>query len=148
VVIVRCLDSRHDHPVETPRGKLLLAGDGLESEVIGTLSRFPPETTVLTVPHGAGLTFMSGLRSIDGTFSYLPLDLHGRYADEELVRRWSASPPDLVCLQRMDMLEFGFRGFGLDYGQAASAWIERHYVAFTDPRARIVVLRRRQGASP
>jgi hypothetical protein len=138
----RAAYAQHTRRVETPRGALVLAGDGLEAELIGYLSRLPPETTILTIPHGAGLTFMSGLRSVDGTFSYLPLDLHGRYSDERLVERWNANPPDLVCLYQTDMLEFGFRGFGLDYGQAASTWIQRNYSPITGSAARMVVLRR------
>jgi hypothetical protein len=135
---------RHRFALETPHGSLLLASEGFETAVVRLLERFPPETRILTIPHGAGFTFFSGLRGADATFSYLPLDLHGRNDDAGLVRRWSAAPPDLVCLLDWDMSEYGYQGFGRDYGQVAMAWLHENYAPITDPRGLLVVMGRRR----
>jgi hypothetical protein len=132
----------HTEDLVTPRGHLRLLRGGFEASAVKYLSQFPPETRIAVIPQGAGLTFLSGLRSADGTFGYLPMDLAGSYEDSRLVQRWERTPPDLIFMYRQDMQEFGYRKFGDDFGSGAFEFIRRNYVPLTDPSRPAFVLRR------
>jgi hypothetical protein len=127
--------ARHRVLLQTEQGKLLLMESPWnEPALVGFLSRFPRTTRVLVVPQGIGLVFFAGLQTAGGMSSYLPMEFSGAYGDEGILARWQASPPDLVLILRQDMEEFGFRGFGVDYGQKCFAWLMDHYHPITDPR--------------
>jgi hypothetical protein len=72
-------------------------------------------------------------------FSYVPPEWSGGFDDARIIADWAASPPDVIVLEQgnMSAAEFGYRGFGVDHGRAASQWIEANY----EPWAVIAYLR-------
>ncbi len=132
--------ARHTGLLESPRGRLLIMSLGFEDRVVRFLSGLPPETRVATIPQGAGLLFFSGLRSADPISTYLPTDMAGRFDDPGLVKRWKQRPPDVIFVWREELSGFGSRGFGEDYAQQASAFIQAHYVPMTDPAREVFLL--------
>lgn len=134
----------HTEELATQRGRLYMLPDGVQAPAVRALSGLPPETRVLAVPEGAGLVFMSGLRSPHGsTFSFLPVESYGSYNDRQILARWKSDPPDVVLLVKRPMPEYGYRGFGIDYAIEPFAWILKNYEPATNPEAGFVLLRRR-----
>ncbi len=134
---------QHIHELATPRGRLLLLTH-FEAGVVQALSSFPRGTRVLTVPQGDGLVFFSGLEAADGMFSHLPPDFVGAYAEERVLARWQANPPDVVVWTRQDMSEFGFREFGDDFARACASWLAANYSPLAgDPTAPVRLLVRK-----
>jgi hypothetical protein len=86
-----------------------------------------------------GLVFLSGQAYPYRMFSYLPPEWSGGFDDARIIADWAAAPPDVIVLEHSNMsaAEFGYRGFGIDHGQAASEWIEANY----EPWAVIAYLR-------
>jgi hypothetical protein len=144
-----------DTEIVTQRGRMRLPGSWPDAAVLSWLSRWPPGTTLLTVPQGAGYAFLSGLSPGDSMFSYLPMEVAGDAADERLRARWEASPPDLVLWTEHDMSwDFGVRGFGVDYARRSARWIRDNYELVAGPAGPTSLLARRgtrwpeRGAQP
>jgi hypothetical protein len=110
--------------------------------VVAALSRFPPGTTAIAVPQGAGLLFAAGLATgADGMTSYLPMEIPDDDADARLVAAWEHHPPDLVLYWQQDLgPEFGYRGFGVDYAQRAGRWLGGRYAVGAEAVPGILLL--------
>ncbi len=137
----------HTVPVRSPQGALDLIArfpngvpwGSVHEQAIRLLRTLPSGTRVLTVPQGVGLVFLSGLVYPYRMFSYLPPEWSGRFDDARIIADWAATPPDVIVVEHgsVSSVEFGYRGFGVDHGQAASEWIEANY----EPWAVIAYLR-------
>jgi hypothetical protein len=134
----------HTEEIATQRGRLYTIADGIQAPVVRALSVLPSETQVLVLPEGAGLVFMSGLRPTpDGMFSYLPVEIYGNYDDARILARWKTNPPDIVVIVKRPMLEYGYRGFGIDYAIDLYAWVLKNYEPITEKNAAFVLMRQR-----
>jgi hypothetical protein len=135
----------HTEEIATQRGRLYMLPDGVQAPAVRALSGLPPETRVLALPEGAGLIFMSGLRSPHGgMFSFLPVEFYGGYNDRQILDRWKSDPPDVVLLVTRPMPEYGYRGFGIDYAIELFAWILENYEPANNRDAGFVLLRRKK----
>jgi hypothetical protein len=137
----------HTVGVQAPRGRLYLISrfpsgvpwGVVHEQVLRLLGTLPAGTRVLTIPHGVGFVFFAGLAYPYRMFSYVPPEWSGGFDDARIIADWAASPPDVIVLEQgnMSAAEFGYRGFGVDHGRAASQWIEANY----EPWAVIAYLR-------
>lgn len=135
----------HTYDLVTPRGQLqILNSWGLEGPVVHALSKLPARSRVLVIPEGAGLVYFAGLREGDTMTEFLPMEIAGEKADEDLLARWRGNPPDYVVFAGIPLAEYGSAGFGADYATRALGWIDREYIPMTNPAAPIVIMRRRQ----
>lgn len=126
----------------TARVHMCVDPAGPELALVPLLERFPREARASAVPQGAGLVFAAGLRSgADGMTSYLPMQIPDDAADARLVAEWERSPPDLVVYTGIG-LEFGFGGFGADYGRRAHGWLSEKYRVVAHPAEQFLLLAR------
>jgi hypothetical protein len=134
----------HTEEIRTPRGRLYVLADGIQAPAVRVLSGLPSGTRVLALPEGAGLVFMSGLLPPrDGMFSYLPVELYGNYGEPQVLARWMANPPQVVLMIDRPMLEYGYRGFGVDYAKELAGWVLENYEPTANTNAGFMVMRRR-----
>jgi hypothetical protein len=146
----------HTARIDTPRGEMLLL-DGIGGFPLGTtyaetvrwLSRFPPQTRVMVIPEGVGLTFLAGLTPCCGEYSFLPAELTGPF-EERLLARLEREPPDLIVRVNVNMAEYGSQGFGADYGRRVTVWVRANYepIAAFGPEQYVLVFRRRPAPAP
>jgi hypothetical protein len=146
------LFAAHTVELDAPRGRIrLLDGIGgyplgrTYADTVRLLEKYPPSTRVLVVPTGAALPFLAGLASAGDRTGFVPAEL-GPAAEDRLLASLDAAPPDLVVSLRLDVHEWGSRGFGVDYAQRTWAWVRARYepVATLGPEALVLVLRRRE----
>jgi len=146
------LAADHTVRVAAPRGSMWLLGrvgdfplGRAYADTIHHLAAYPPATRVLVVPTGSAMPFLAGLESAGDRTGFLPAEL-GPAAEDRLLAGLADAPPDLVVSVRLDLREWGSRGFGVDYAQRTWAWIRAHYEPVTTfgPEALVLVLRRRQ----
>jgi hypothetical protein len=150
----RPLFAAHDVRAEGPRGTTWLLGavNGFPlgrayADTIGFLGRYPASTRVVVVPTGAAMPFLAGLATAGDRTGFVPAEM-GPAAEERLLATLDDEPPDLVVSIRLDLREWGSRGFGVDYGRRTWAWMRQRYepIAAFGPEELVLVLGRR--ASP
>src|SRR6185503_4463534 len=90
--------------------------------------REPRDGTLLVVPEGAMLNYLSRRRSPTRYFNYMPPELM-MFGEDAIVRALEAAPPPLCVLLHKDTSEYGAPLFGRDYGRATLDWIRAHYSA-------------------
>jgi hypothetical protein len=128
----------HDVVMETPRGRLDLV-EKYEGMPFGKmcllthqiLSKFPPETRVLCVPLGAGMTFFSGHSHDYPMCQYSPVEFSGKYTSEYFMKCLRENPPDVIVKSEWPMTSWGNRYFGEDYCQEEWNWMLAHYRRYT-----------------
>jgi hypothetical protein len=106
--------------IRTPAGTLPcdIGYKGTVNKAVGFLFAKGPQTTVVVMPEGAGITFLAGCTNALGLHTFLPVDLCGSYGDAEMVRRLEQARPDYIVLDSRDVSEYGKTGLGIDYGLA------------------------------
>ena len=124
----------------TPRGRLRVERAGPEAPLVAALAKFPQGTRVAVVPQGAGLAYAAGLAAADSMTSYLPMELPDAAADEGLLARWRAAPPDVIVRSDRPLSEFGGQRFGVEYARATGRWIAERYRAVAAPSQGFTVL--------
>lgn len=119
----------HTLVLDGPRGRMRVpASMEAQAEAFRFLCAQPPDTRVLVLPKGEGLTFLAGLDAPYGMHHYHPPAFGGSYSPEAVLARWQAAPPDVILLLPVDLMkEFGSRGFGQDYAEPCLAWIKANY---------------------
>jgi hypothetical protein len=146
------LIAAHTVRVDAPRGRMwLLESIGgyplgaAYAKTIEHLATYPPSTRVLVVPTGSAMPFLAGLSSAGDRTGFVPPEMSTE-AEDRLLATLEAEPPDLVVSLRLDLREWGSRGFGVDYARRTWAWVRAHYepVATFGPEALVLVLRRRE----
>jgi hypothetical protein len=151
----RPLFAAHDVRADGPRGTTWLLGavNGFPlgrayADTIAFLRRYPASTRVLVVPTGAAMPFLAGLATAGDRTGFVPAEL-GPAAEERLLATLDSEPPDLIVSIRLDLREWGSRGFGVDYGRRTWSWMSRRYepIATFGPEELVLVLGRRARAS-
>jgi hypothetical protein len=151
----RPLFAAHDVRADGPRGTTWLLGavNGFPlgrayADTIRYLGTYPASTRVLVVPTGAAMPFLAGLATAGDRTGFVPAEM-GPAAEDRLLATLDAEPPDLVVSIRLDLREWGSRGFGVDYGRRTWAWMRERYepIAAFGPEQLVLVLARRATSS-
>ena len=112
-------------PVDTARGRVWL--DPPFAPFFSALARkLRPGESVLCVPESNGIEALYRVRGAAPYMDLMPGWLDGR-AEEGLIRRFEAAPPDAVVVFRRPTQEFGVAPFGEGYGQRLAPWITSRY---------------------
>jgi 4-amino-4-deoxy-L-arabinose transferase-like glycosyltransferase len=122
---VRMLRRPEAVPVDTARGRVWL--DPPFAPFFATLARnLHPGESVLSVPESNGIEALYRVRGAAPYMDLMPGWLDAR-AEEGLIGRFGAAPPDAVVVFRRPTQEFGVAPFGEGYGERLAPWITSHY---------------------
>ncbi len=122
---VRALRRPAALPLDTPRGRVWL--DPPLHPFFSALARqLRPGESVLCVPESNGAEALFEVRGAAPYMDLMPGWLDSR-AEERLIRRFEAAPPDAVVIFRRPTAEFGVAPFGEGYGTRLAPWITAHY---------------------
>jgi hypothetical protein len=101
--------------------------------------RFPPEASILVMPEGIMLNYLTRRRTPTRHINFMPPELI-LFGEAEILEELRSSPPDAVILVHKDTQEYGYRLFGRQYGVAIMRWIRERYpvgqIVFGDPPLR------------
>jgi len=131
--------------VTTPRGNFFDANPdraAILTDAIRFLRRGELETLVV-MPEGLTLNYFTDLRNPTGFHTFTPAELDTT-TERRAIAALERNPPGVVVLLSRDVSEFGFRGFGLDYGKELLAYLHRNYTParrWQSPRFQLLVLR-------
>lgn len=87
----------------------------------------PPGSTLMTLPEGALLNYLSRMESSIPYYSFLPSDMLF-YGEEEILGAMQEAPPDFAVFLYRDTREFGHGFFGGGYAQKIGSWLQEQYV--------------------
>lgn len=90
--------------------------------------RCPADGTLLVLPEGALLNYLSRRRSPTRFFNFMPPELV-MYGEANMLAALTAAPPDVILLVHRDTSEYGVPAFGRDYGAALYEWVKANYRA-------------------
>ena len=155
LVHVRFIDRRFakvTNPVASGANQFLVAHHAKEINwaLEETLKRLEPEDTLLVVPEGAMINFLSARRNPTPYVNLMPPELI-LFGEDNILDSLRAAPPDFAMVVHNDTANpFGLRFFGRDYGERIWAWIESEYCPVSsigapplqDERFGIVLLKR------
>jgi 4-amino-4-deoxy-L-arabinose transferase-like glycosyltransferase len=115
------------------RGRDQLLADGARvvvlSQALEALVRRPQEYETLAVlPEGVMLNYLSRRPLAIPHYSFTPFDF-ALTPEDEILREFEGSPPDLILLIHRETPEYGARSFGRDYAKELYAWVRERYQA-------------------
>ena len=98
----------------------------LNAVVSAVSARIGPEQTVLVLPEGVMVNYLSRRANPTPYINFMPTEL-AIYGEQNMVAALKADPPDLVVLVHKDTSEYGFPFFGKDYGDRLRSWVDANY---------------------
>jgi hypothetical protein len=81
---------------------------------------------LVVMPEGALLNYLTRRRSSIPYATFLPPEL-AMFGEERVAQALRDAPPEYIVLVDRPMKEYGFEGFGVDYGRRFAMWIDEHY---------------------
>jgi hypothetical protein len=95
--------------------------------VLAAIDRLPPGKTLATVPEGTMINYLSRRVNPTPYITLMPPEVL-MFGEDRIVHAFQEHPPDyIVMLDQSDASEYGFRGFGIDYGVEIAKWINANY---------------------
>jgi hypothetical protein len=86
-----------------------------------------PGHTLLVLPEGAALNFLTGQPNPTYYNLFIPPELNGPGVEQDVIARIEASKVDRILLLDRPVVEYNFRGLGVDYGLELMQYIREHY---------------------
>ena len=111
------------HPVTTPRGTYYDRSPS-NGEMLAYLRRNHARELVV-MPEGLGLNYLANVRTPLRHQTFTPAEIAG--AEGPVVAELASKRPRYVAIVPRDVREFGYRGFGLDYGREITAFLRANY---------------------
>jgi hypothetical protein len=106
------------------------------------LAAAPPRSLVV-LPEGLALNYLARVPSPIPFHTFTPVEIAGE--EEAVVAALARDSPDAVAIVPRDVREFGYRGFGVDYGQPIVRWLAAGYrreATWGEAPWRVTLLRR------
>jgi hypothetical protein len=85
------------------------------------------DDTLLVLPEGALLNFLSLQRNPTYYNLFIPPELNAPGVEATVVSQIDAHRVDRIVIVDRNVYEYGFRGFGVDYGRALMNHVIEHY---------------------
>jgi hypothetical protein len=83
--------------------------------------------TMMVIPEGITLNYLAGATTTLTYHTFTPVEVDDPRVELPILQELSAKPPDRIVVVDRDVREFGYRGFGVDYGLHVTKWINAHY---------------------
>ena len=86
-----------------------------------------PDGTLAVMPEGITINYLTGTRTPLTFHTFTPVETADAAVEAEIVREFTAHPPDRVLLVSRDVREYGSRGFGIDYDMRVAGLLRARY---------------------
>jgi hypothetical protein len=80
---------------------------------------------LVVFPEGLGINYLARVRTPLRHHTFTPVEIVGR--ESEILAELERTRPEYVAIVPRDVREFGYRGFGDDYGREIVDWIRAEY---------------------
>jgi len=128
-----CYDARTLR-VDTNRGNLCVFNNDREQRY-GELIEFlrndtGKEETVMVIPQGIAINFLSERKNPFRYYSYLPIDIAQKDIADKIISDMEQKEVDYVVFTQKSTAEFGYPVFGRDYGRVIFEYITKNYILY------------------
>ncbi len=133
-----------------------LVGTGVADALRLIEAEVPDEATLVVLPEGIMLNYLSRRRSSIPYINFMPPELMA-FGEGSIIAALKSSPPDYIVVAHKDATEYGVGDFGSDpcNGQELMGWVYRNYrpdhtvlnEPFTSGRFGMAILRREEGVA-
>ena len=89
-------------------------------------SRIGPGETLVVLPEGVMLNYLSRRRNPTRHINFMPPELI-IFGEQEIIDDFRSEPPDYVVRLQRNVGEYGFEAFGRGYGGELWSWVREHY---------------------
>ena len=86
-----------------------------------------PGDTLLVLPEGAMMNFLSGQLNPTYYDLFIPPELNGPGVEDRVIRQIEKNRVTRILLMERDVREYGFWGLGVDYGRRLMAHVRERY---------------------
>lgn len=101
---------------------------------IETLGSLPANATLVTVPEGIMINYLSRRVNPTPYINLMPPEVL-MFGQQRILRALEQNPPDYILLVLgSDPSDFGYKSFAADYGRQIYDWIREHYREIPSPR--------------
>ena len=114
------------YPIVSMRGTFLDANRERAAMLTAFLQHVRGGTLVV-IPEGITLDYLAGATTTLTYHTFTPVEIDDPRVELPILTEISARPPDRIAIVDRDVREFGYRGFGIDYGLHLARWITAHY---------------------
>ncbi|HKR63772.1 MAG TPA: hypothetical protein VJZ00_08570 [Thermoanaerobaculia bacterium] len=112
-------------PVTTPRGVYYDRSPERAAAMRALLPRLRGRELVV-MPEGLAINYLAKAHTPLRYQTFTPVEIIGE--ERAIVAELNARQPRSVLLVPRDTREFGYRGFGIDYGREIASWLRARYV--------------------
>lgn len=131
------------HVVQSAHGTLYTKDVNLAramNQTVDAINRARAES-VLVLPEGSVLTFLTGTSSPSREISFLPSALPTAQAEQEFLARMQVNPPDLVVYVQRPFLEWGYETYA-EFNPLVDHWItHQHQLVNVFPQGEDAIIR-------
>ena len=121
---------RKIYPVRTDRGLFYDANLGRAAALDALLDRFRAihPRSLVVVPEGLTLNYLARVKTPMSFHTFTPVETADPQIEAQIIQDLTAHPPEYVAVVTRPVIDFGYRGFGLDYDRRLAAVIQQRYV--------------------
>jgi hypothetical protein len=110
------------------------------------------DETLAVLPEGIMINYLARLRNSTAIITAVPSDIF-MFGEEYILQLIKKAPPTYIALVHRDDTEYGYRFFGLHYGQSIMHWLREEYrpvqligaIPFQDKRFGILIIKHKEG---
>ena len=129
---------RHNHGYESR--KTTIVGEGadlmycdfrgklLEDLVATVNKRAKGDATLLILPEGIQLNYLTRRRNPTGIVNFMPPE-YLMFGEDAILERLERNPPDAIVISNRKTPEYGLPCFGIDYGARTMRWVLERYAS-------------------
>ncbi len=109
------------------------------------------DETLTVLPEGIMINYLARLRNSTPIITAVPSDIF-MFGEERILQLIKEAPPTYIALVHRDDTEYGYRFFGLNYGQSIMYWLREEYrpvqligaIPFQDKRFGILIIKHKE----
>lgn len=116
-------------PVKTEKGTMYTSnamGQVHKQTIDYINSNAKPEDTILVVPEGPMLNFLTGHKTNGMFYSLIPVYMEA-FGENNVINELEQSPPDYIIVNSRNSSDYGKAYFGKDYGLKVAEFIGKNY---------------------
>jgi len=120
--------NHQNFPLKTAKGTIYTSKSlGITHyKAINYINNIPTDASILIIPEGPMLNFLTNRPSDDIYYSLLPIYVE-TFGEDNIIKGLSKNPPDYIFLNNRDSSDYGFAYFCRDYGFKICNHISENY---------------------